>query len=157
MVLHFYEFRLIYCDEWKKIPRLPSGTCFICPSAYCRFLKPPADRMIQCCTVAQSLSIYFLPSIALWFWCWMESGALLHFVKNTALCFILPKKKKMLILLRFVIELQGSALLFEFAYNNSLIVIISYQRHNNLWLGKEEVDKGSLHLFSNLPTFFFFC
>lgn len=68
MVLHFYEFRLIYCDDWeKKIPRLPSGTCFICPSAYCLVLKPPADRMIQCCTVAQSLSIYFLPSIALCF------------------------------------------------------------------------------------------
>lgn len=70
--------------------------------------------MIQCCTVAQSLSIYFLHSIALCFlvlngiWCLTpfckENGTVLYF-------------RKMLIWLRFVIELQGSALLFELAYN----------------------------------------
>lgn len=41
-----------------------------------------ADRMFQCSTVAQSLSICFLRSIALCFWCWIDSGALLHFVKK---------------------------------------------------------------------------
>lgn len=112
----------------------------------------PHDPVLYCSTKPIYLFFTLDRSLILvlnGIWC------LTPFCKEYGTMFYTSKKKKMLILLRFVIELQGSALLFEFAYNNSLIVIISYQRHNNLWLGKEEVDKGSLHLFSNLPTFFF--
>lgn len=64
-----FEFRLIYCDDWGKKRIYHLGRAFCLPFRIMSFFKAPADRMIQCCTVAQSLSIYFLHSITLCFWC----------------------------------------------------------------------------------------